>query len=184
MPHFFDQTAVHWRAVPTQDVPVAPFLAAARALTGIFDALGSLTLLPVKNDLLKNITTLETARIQAPLCRTVRQLLLAERTAGRTHGECAITSYIWLVRGLEFIGTTFQRWSEHPTEELKTSFAEAYKTTLYKHHTWLQYGAFQGALAGVPTRAHLLVRLGNPPAVAMSEYFTALRAVTAALPPA
>ena len=184
MPHFFDQAAVHWRAVPTQDVPVVPFLAAARALTGIFDALGSLTLLPVKNDLLKNITTLETAHTVSPLCRTVRQLLLAERTAGRTHGECAITSYLWLVRSLEFIGAAFQRLSEHPTEELKTSFADAYKTTLYKHHTWIQYGAFQVALAGVPTRAHLLVRLGHPPPAALAEYFTALRAVTATLPPA
>lgn len=184
MPHFFDQVSVHWRAVPTQDVPVVPFLDAARALTGIFDVLGSLTLLPIKNDLLKNITTLQTAHTQAPMCRTVRQLLLAERTAGRTHGECAITSYIWLVRGLVFIGATFQRWAERPAEELKTSFAEAYNVTLYKHHTWLQYGAFQVVLAGVPTRAHLLVRLGNPPAAAVADYFTALRAVTDALPPA
>ena len=184
MPHFFDQVSTSWCTVPVLDVPVVPFLDAAQALTGIFDALGSLTLLPVKNDLLKNIKILQAAHTQAPLCRTVRQLLLAERTAGRTHGECALTSYLWLVRSLEFIGTAFLRWSEHPTEELKTCFGEAYKSTLYKHHSWIQYGAFQMALAGVPTRAHLLVRLGHPPAAALAEYFTALRAVTAALPPA
>lgn len=179
--HFFEKVP-GWSSVPLQDVPVVPFLEAARGLTQIFDVLGSLSLIPVKNDMLKNINALQTAHIQAPMCRTVRQLLVAERTSGRIRGECAVTSYLWLVRGLEFIGATFQRMVSHPTEELKTSFAEAYKTTLYKHHTWIQYGAFQVALAGVPPRAHFQTRLGNPPPSAMSEYFSALQAVTKALP--
>lgn len=181
MPHFFEKVPA-WASVPTSDVPVVPFLQAARGLTEIFDVLGSLTLLPVKNDLLKNITTLEKAHLQAPTCRTVSQLLLAERTAGRAHGECAVTSYVWLVRGLEFISATFQRYAAHPTMELKVAFSEAYKTTLSKHHTWIQYGAFQMALAGIPTRAHFQTRLGNPPPAAVEAYFTALQTLTKALP--
>jgi len=181
MPNFFDKVPA-WTSVPVSDVPVTPFLEASRGLTEIFDVLGSLTLLPVKNDLLKNINMIQAAHVQAPMCRTVRQLLVAERTAGRTHGECAVTSYLWLVRSLEFIGTAFQRTLTHPAEELKTSFAEAYKTTLYKHHTWIQYGAFQMALAGVPPRAHFQTRLGNPPPAVVAAYFTALQSVTKALP--
>lgn len=181
MPHFFERVP-GWSSVPVSDVPVVPFLDAARGLTEIFDVLGSLALLPVKNDLLKNINMLQAAHVQAPMCRTVRQLLVAERTAGRTRGDCAVTSYLWLVRGLEFIGAAFQRTVVNPAEELKTSFAEAYKTTLSKHHTWVQYGAFQMALTGVPQRAHFQTRLGNPPPTAMAEYFSALQAVTKALP--
>lgn len=181
MPHFFDKVPA-WTSVPVVDVPVVPFLDAARGLTQIFDVFGSLALVPVKNDMLKNINMLQAAHVQAPMCRTVRQLLAAERTAGRTQGECAVTSYVWLVRSLEFIGTAFQRTLTNPTEELKVAFSEAYKTTLSKHHTWLQYGAFQMAMAGVPLRAHFHTRLGNPPPEAMSAYFTALQAVTKALP--
>ena len=181
MTHFFDKVPA-WTSVPVVDVPVALFLRAARGLTQIFDVLGSLALIPVKNDMLKNINMLHAAHVRAPKCHTVRQLLDAERAAGRTHGECAMTSYVWLVRGLEFIGTAFQRTLTNTKEELKVAFSEAYQTTLSKHHTWLQYAAFQMAMSGVPLRAHFYTRLGNPPPEAMSAYFTALQAVTKALP--
>jgi hypothetical protein len=183
MPNFFDTApGSHWREVPLPEVPVAPFLDAALYLTRIFDAFGSLALLPVKNDLLKNITTLREASQKAPLCRTMSQLLVNEKMAGRTTGECAITSYIWLVRGLELISATFMRWVDVPSEELKTCFNVAYGQTLYKHHTWVQYGAFQMALMSIPTSAYFFTRLGNPPPYAIVEYFSAMKQVLSLLP--
>lgn len=183
MPHFFDeQPKYHWREVSLPDVPITSFLDAAEYLSRIFDALGSLTLLPVKNDLLKNVTSLRKASQEAPLCRTISELLAHEKMAGRTSGECATTSYIWLVRGLELISAAFTRWVNVPNEELRQCFSYAYGTTLYKHHTWLQYGAFQMALTGIPTRAYFITRLGNPPPHALVEYFSAMKQVLSMLP--
>lgn len=180
---FFDEApAAHWRAVPLPTVPVRPFLAAATHLARLFDRMGSISLLPVKNDWTKNITMLEQALAKHPASETLQQVLDAERAAGRVTGECAITSYRWLVRGMELIAATFTRWTDFPSEELSVCFTKAYAVTLYKHHTWWQYAAFQLALRGIPTRAYFMARMGHPSEASMLEYFSALHQVLSLLP--
>jgi len=177
MSHFFAKLPVRW------DMLVAPvrahdFLAAAQGLVGIFDVMGALTLLPVKADMQQNIERMRPAAGSG----TLAQFIDTEKAAGRTRGDCPLTSYVWLVRALEFVARAFQRWAERPAGELKMAFTDAYPATLRVHHTWMQRTAFSIAMGGVPTSAYLLQRLGHPPQADMAAYFSALTAVLRVIP--
>jgi hypothetical protein len=183
-PHFFAQVP-SWTTVPSA-LPLAPFLAAAEGLARIFDAIGALSLAPVKADFLKNVQRLRRAGEELhrdfPLdTLTLHNVLEHEKAAGRTRGECALVSYFWLYHSFRMIDAAFTRWST-TTEELRACFEKAYHTTLYPLHTWLQYGAFKLAMAGIPTRAYLMSRLRNPPAEVVQSYFHELHRVVASLP--
>lgn len=179
MSHFFAKLPVRWDMVGTRGgVATQEFLAAARGLVGIFDAMGALSLLPVKADMQRNIDRMAATAASG----TLEQFAATEQAAGRTRGDCALVSYVWLVRALEFIARAFQRWTDHPADELKTAFAAAYPETLQRHHGWMQRAAFSVAMAGVPTSAYLLTRLGHPPQADMAAYFSALAAVLRVVP--
>jgi hypothetical protein len=109
-------------------------------------------------------------------------LIAAERAAGRAVvGDCAVTSYIWLKRALEFVAETFNQWMT-TTNEFKVCFSTAYASTLSKHHTGMQRRAFSMALIQIPTRAYLYARFGSPPTEEYTAYFKDLQTVTSALP--
>lgn len=179
----FFTKAVPWSTVPVlsanTDVSTAPFLQAAESFVRIFDAIGSVALLPVRSDLSKNVETLKKAHAAAPeATATLATLAARERSAGRIHGDCALTSLVWLGRGLRFMCEAFIRFSGHPKKELKQAFSEVYPTTLGPHHGWFQRLAFQTALAGAPTRAYFLQRLGSPSPDQLADYFQGLSKVS------
>jgi Glycolipid transfer protein (GLTP) len=178
---YFD-SAVAWGTVPVHPVSTEAFLAAAESFVRLFDAIGSVALLPVRADLAKNVRALQLAHAAAPNeTRTLEALVEHERAAGRTHGECALTSLLWLHRGLQFTAKAFQRLATGPMEVSK-AFSDAYPLTLKPHHTFFQRMAFHTVITTAPTRAYVFQRLGHPSADVLHAYFSELSKVVEAIP--
>lgn len=166
-----------WKAV-TDNLLMPQLLDACTSLLSFFDMVGSITLIPIKADIARNIHIVSQAHSSMPIpCRGVREFLssIPEMPAQ------VRLSYIWLVRALVFVADALARWSR-TTEELKTCFIQAYAVTLEMHHTWIQKMTFRAAVSSIPPNAYLMQRMHNPSPPLILDYVAIFGHVVSLLP--
>lgn len=64
-------------------------------------------------------------------------------------------------RGLDFTAQALRRNINQQSEELATSFREAYGTTLKPHHSFLVKPIFSAAMSATPYRKDFYAKLGD-----------------------
>ncbi|DAA78487.1 TPA_exp: Uncharacterized protein A8136_4463 [Trichophyton benhamiae CBS 112371] len=152
-----------------EDVPVdessdnaistTEFLEAAESLVKLFDILGSVAFTPVKNDLLGNIKKIRDRQLAAPAeSETLQALVLNEL---KTKQHKATEGLVWLIRGLDFTAQAFSRNLSMESEELASSFREAYTNTLKPHHSFVVKPIFSAAMSATPYRKDFYAKLGS-----------------------
>lgn len=135
------------------------FVEACESLTPIFDLLGATTFAMVKNDMNGNITKINTRYTEASAeSATLQELVVNEL---KTKKHVATEGLLWLTRGLEFMCLALNANVNSKTEELSTSFRNAYTTTLKPHHSFVVKPLFSAAMSACPARADFYKKLGD-----------------------
>ncbi len=67
------------------------------------------------------------------------------------------------IRGLDFTAQALSQNVSSSTEELSTSFRNAYSTTLKKHHSFMIKPIFSAAMSATPYRKDFYAKLGSDP---------------------
>ncbi|EZF69506.1 hypothetical protein H105_07972 [Trichophyton soudanense CBS 452.61] len=152
-----------------EDVPVdessdnaistTEFLEAAESLVKLFDILGSVAFTPVKNDLLGNIKKIRDRQLAAPAESETLQALVLNELKAKQHK--ATKGLVWLIRGLDFTAQAFSRNLATESEELASSFREAYTNTLKPHHSFVVKPIFSAAMSATPYRKDFYAKLGS-----------------------
>ncbi|EGD97823.1 glycolipid transfer protein HET-C2 [Trichophyton tonsurans CBS 112818] len=152
-----------------EDVPVdessdnaistTEFLEAAECLVKLFDILGSVAFTPVKNDLLGNIKKIRDRQLAAPAESETLQALVLNELKAKQHK--ATEGLVWLIRGLDFTAQAFSRNLTTESEELASSFREAYTNTLKPHHSFVVKPIFSAAMSATPYRKDFYAKLGS-----------------------
>ncbi|KAF2861026.1 glycolipid transfer protein [Piedraia hortae CBS 480.64] len=159
---YFDTVKRSFAAVSVKDgyVPTLEFLEAAQSLTGLFDVLGGVAFKPVKTDMEGNIKKIRTRYDEAP---SESQSLqdLARNELKNTKKHTASEGLLWLTRGLDFTSQALRRNLNNPSEELSTSFREAYGNTLKQHHSFVVKPIFSAAMSATPYRKDFYQKLGS-----------------------
>ncbi|ROV93198.1 hypothetical protein VMCG_08715 [Cytospora schulzeri] len=113
----------------------------------------------VKNDMNGNITKINTRYTEAPAeSATLQELVVNEL---KTKKHVATEGLLWLTRGLEFMCLALNANVNNKTEELSTSFRNAYGTTLKPHHSFVVKPLFSAAMSACPARADFYKKLGD-----------------------
>ncbi|KAI0022488.1 het-c [Xylariomycetidae sp. FL0641] len=140
-------------------VATTEFLEAAESLTTMFDALGSVAFSPVKNDMLGNIKKIRERQQAAPSESETLQALVINELKTKKH--VAAEGLVWLVRGLDFTCIALSQNLAQESEELSTSFRNAYGNTLKPHHGILIKPVFSAAMSACPYRKDFYPKLGE-----------------------
>lgn len=98
------------------------------------------------------------------LLRLHRQLL---SRSGFTAIEDRRLSHVY--SGLDFTAQALRHNLQHPTEELSTSFREAYGGTLKPHHSFVIKPIFSAAMSATPYRKDFYKKLGDDDAKVVSS---------------
>ncbi|KAL9120756.1 MAG: hypothetical protein Q9187_002690 [Circinaria calcarea] len=75
----------------------------------------------------------------------------------------ATEGLLWLVRGLDFTAQALRHNISNPSDELSTSFRNAYAGTLKPHHSFLIKPVFSAAMSATPYRKDFYAKLDNDP---------------------
>ncbi|QIX00795.1 hypothetical protein AMS68_006312 [Peltaster fructicola] len=78
----------------------------------------------------------------------------------------------WSGLGLDFTAQALRRNIDAPSEELSSSFREAYGTTLKPHHSFLVKPIFSAAMGATPYRKDFYAKLGDDQTVVNKELNT------------
>eukprot|EP01065_Artemidia_motanka_P039438 TRINITY_DN48360_c0_g1_i1.p1 TRINITY_DN48360_c0_g1~~TRINITY_DN48360_c0_g1_i1.p1 ORF type:complete len:208 (+),score=2.48 TRINITY_DN48360_c0_g1_i1:28-651(+) len=163
-------------------VSTTEFLEAAESLTTLFDVLGSVAFTPVKSDMLGNVKKIRDRQLAAPLeSATLQDLVINEL---KTKKHTASEGLVWLVRGLDFTSIALTQNIAVSTDELSTSFRNAYGNTLKPHHSFMVKPIFSAAMSACPYRKDFYVKLGEDQEKVMAElrvWLAALERIIAVL---
>ena len=72
-----------------------------------------------------------------------------------------ITQLNPIFRGLDFTSQALRHNLTHPSEELSTSFREAYTKTLKPHHSFVVKPVFSAAMSATPYRKDFMAKMGE-----------------------
>ncbi|KZF23341.1 glycolipid transfer protein [Xylona heveae TC161] len=161
---FFDTIKESFADVPVDAanddaISTEQFLEAADALATLFDLLASVVFVPVKQDIQGNVKKLRDRFLAAPTDSQSIQALVVNEIKSKQH--TATEGLLWLVRGLDFTAQALRLNLSNPSEELATSFKNAYATTLKPHHNFIVKAIFNTAMSATPTRADFYKKLGD-----------------------
>jgi hypothetical protein len=142
------------------------------------DVLGSAAFKPVKNDMLGNVKVrsihcpdnyfylikktkkVRERQLAAPLESMTLQMLVKSELATKRH--TATEGLLWLVRGLDFCAQALRAdISAGGSQELSTSFRDAYRNTLAPHHSFLVKPIFSAAMTATPYRQEFIARVAG-----------------------
>jgi len=163
-------------------ISTSEFLDAAESLTTMFDALGAVAFSPVKNDMLGNIKKLRERQLAAPAESGTLQALVQSELATKKH--VAAEGLVWLVRALDFTCIALSQNLAKESEELSTSFRNAYGSTLKPHHGLIVKPLFSAAMSACPYRNDFYTKLGSDQNKVQSElrvYLAALEKIVGIL---
>ncbi|KAI1403606.1 het-c [Hypoxylon fuscum] len=163
-------------------ISTSEFLDAAESLTTMFDALGSVAFSPVKSDMLGNVKKLRERQLAAPAESENLQALVINELKTKKH--IATEGLLWLSRGLDFTCIALSQNLAQDSEELSTSFRNAYGSTLKPHHGILIKPVFSAAMSACPYRKDFYPKLGDDHAKVTSElrvYLAALEKIVGIL---
>ncbi|TVY46667.1 Pleckstrin homology domain-containing family A member [Lachnellula occidentalis] len=148
-------------------ISTTEFLEAAESLTTLFDVLGSVAFTPVKSDMLGNIKKIRDRQLAAPLeSATLQDLVINEL---KTKKHVATEGLVWLVRALDFTSIALSQNMAVDTEELSTSFRNAYGNTLKPFHGFLIKPVFSAAMSACPYRKDFYAKLGEDQEKVLAE---------------
>jgi len=159
---YFDSGKKSFNDVPIKEgdaIPTTDFLEAAETVAGLFDVLGSAAMKPVKSDLTGNIKKVRDRQLEAPVDSETLQDLVRNELKAKKH--TATEGLLWLTRGLDFTAQGLRHNLSNPSEELSTSFREAYGGTLKPHHSFLVKPIFSAAMSATPYRKDFYAKLGD-----------------------
>jgi len=163
-------------------ISTTEFLEAAESLTTLFDVLGSVAFTPVKSDMLGNVKKIRDRQLAAPLESVTLQDLVINELKTKKH--TAAEGLVWLVRGLDFTSIALSQNIAISTEELSTSFRNAYGNTLKPFHGFLIKPVFSAAMSACPYRKDFYLKLGEDQEKVLSElrvWLAALEKIIAVL---
>ncbi|GAA5979153.1 hypothetical protein JCM11641_008443 [Rhodosporidiobolus odoratus] len=163
MATYFEQCSKSFVDVPTDaGVDTLQFLEATEGLIKMFDLLGNPSFAIVQNDMNGNVTKIRTRYLATPAqSATLEQLVESEKGEKK---RTATEGLLWLLRGLKFTQVALTRSQADKTEELSTSFSEAYSVTLKKYHSFVVKPVFALAMKACPYRKDFYAKLGPPTA--------------------
>jgi len=163
-------------------VSTTEFLEAAETIPALLDLIGGYALTPVKADILVNIKRIRERQLVTPtLSATLQDLVRNELKDKKRNGSEGL---LWLVRGLDFTRTAIAKNIATPSEEPVVSFRHAYNITLKQYHNFLVQPIVTAALAVLPYRNDLYVKLGvdyETVAAALKIWLCAMEKVLAIL---
>jgi len=114
---------------------------------------------PVKSDMLGNVKKIRDRQLAAPAeSENLQDLVINEL---KTKKHTATEGLVWLVRGLDFTAIALSQNLALASEELSTSFRNAYGSTLKPHHSFMVKPIFSAAMSSVPYRKDFYVKLGE-----------------------
>ncbi|KAK2614827.1 hypothetical protein N8I77_001625 [Diaporthe amygdali] len=105
---------------------------------------------------------------------TLQELVVNELKSKK---HVATEGLLWLTRGLEFMCLALNANVNNKSEELATSFRNAYGTTLKPHHSFVVKPLFSAAMSACPARNDFYKKLGDDEAKVnelMQQYLAAL----------
>ncbi|KAI3396658.1 hypothetical protein diail_11835 [Diaporthe ilicicola] len=105
---------------------------------------------------------------------TLQELVVNELKSKK---HVATEGLLWLTRGLEFMCLALNANINNKSEELATSFRNAYGTTLKPHHSFVVKPLFSAAMSACPARNDFYKKLGDDEAKVnelMQKYLAAL----------
>ncbi|KAF2089398.1 glycolipid transfer protein [Saccharata proteae CBS 121410] len=179
MATFFDTVKKSFVDVPIgadNSIDTTAFLEASESLTTLFaDVLGSAAFKPVKSDMSGNIKKIQDRQAAAPADSTTLQSLVINEIKEKKH--TAAEGLLWLTRGLDFTAQSLRANVGNPSEELSTSFRNAYGNTLKPHHSFVIKPIFSAAMSATPYRKDFYAKLGDDPAkvnVELEKWLSAL----------
>jgi hypothetical protein len=160
---FFDTLKKSFTNVPVDSekdnaVSTTEFLEAAESLATLFDVLGSVAFTPVKTDMLGNVKKIRDRQLAAPLDSSSLQSLVSNELKIKKH--TATEGLVWLVRGLDFTAIALSKNIDTSSEELSTSFRNAYGSTLKPYHGFMVKPLFSAAMSACPYRKDFYAKLG------------------------
>jgi len=161
--------------VDGEQVPTTEFLEASESVVSLFDLLGSTAFAAVQKDMTGNIKKIRDRQNSHPTESDTLQHLCTNELADGKH--TATEGLVWLHRGLEFTEKALRRNINDHSEELATSFTNAYGETLKKHHNMIVKGVFGLAMKACPYRKDFYKKLGENEAevnTQLEEWLTAL----------
>ncbi|KAK5116530.1 hypothetical protein LTR85_009155 [Meristemomyces frigidus] len=161
---YFDTAKRSFTSVPVNKskdnaISTTEFLEASESLTGLFDVLGSVAFKPVASDMTGNIKKIRDRQLSSPLeSETLQDLVINEL---KTKKHTATEGLVWLVRGLDFTSQALRKNLSNPSEELSTSFRNAYGNTLKQYHSFMIKPIFSAAMSATPYRKDFYAKLGD-----------------------
>jgi len=178
---FLDTVKTSFTDVPVDKekdnaISTTEFLEAAESLTTLFDVLGSMAFQPVKSDMLGNVKKIRDRQLAAPADSATLQALVVNELKTKKH--TATEGLVWLVRGLDFTAIALSQNLATVSEELSTSFRNAYGNTLKPHHSFMVKPIFSAAMSACPYRKDFYVKLGEDQEKVMQELRVWLAALT------
>ncbi|CAZ85154.1 unnamed protein product [Tuber melanosporum] len=161
--------------VEGEQIHTTEFLEASESVVSLFDLLGSTAFAAVQKDMTGNIKKIRDRQTSHPEgSGTLQNLCTSELAEGK---HTATEGLVWLHRGLEFTEKALRKNVNNPTEELATSFTNAYGETLKKHHNMIVKGVFTLAMKACPYRVDFYKKLGGNETevnTELGEWLTAL----------
>ncbi|KAG0640936.1 glycolipid transfer protein domain-containing protein [Tuber brumale] len=184
--------------VEGEQIHTTEFLEASESVVLLFDLLGSTAFAAVQKDMTGNIKKIRDRQTSHPEGSGTLQNLCTNELAEGKH--TATEGLVWLHRfvrshglnctpkltkvtviattsGLQFTEKALRKNINNPTEELATSFTNAYGETLKKHHNMIVKGVFTLAMKACPYRVDFYKKLGENEAevnTELGEWLTAL----------
>ncbi|KAJ0118580.1 het-c2 protein [Diaporthe amygdali] len=122
-----------------------------------------------------NITKINQRYTEATAESATLQELVVNELKSKKH--VATEGLLWLTRGLEFMCLALNANVNNKSEELATSFRNAYGTTLKPHHSFVVKPLFSAAMSACPARNDFYKKLGDDEAKVnelMQQYLAAL----------
>jgi len=130
---------------------------------------------PVKSDMLGNVKKIRDRQLASPLeSQTLQELVVNELKAKK---HTATEGLVWLVRGLDFTGIALSQNVATSSEELSTSFRNAYGSTLKPYHSFMVKPIFSAAMSACPYRKDFYSKLGSDQDEVASELRVWLKAL-------
>ncbi|KAH8149468.1 uncharacterized protein LAJ45_06548 [Morchella importuna] len=163
-----------FKDVPVKDgqISTTEFLLACESVVKLFDLFEATAFSVVQSDMTGNIKKIRDRQLATPAkSETIQDLVKNERAEGL---KTASEGLLWLTRGLLFTSTGLRKSVSNPSEELSTSFTNAYGVTLKQHHSFVVRPLFGLAMKACPARNSFYAKLGENCDAQLEEWLTSL----------
>ena len=108
---------------------------------------------------LSQLQKIRDRQLASPIDSESLQSLVRNELKEKKH--TATEGLLWLNRGLDFTAQALRKNVSNSSEELSTSFRDAYGGTLKPHHSFIVKPIFSAAMSATPYRKDFYPKLGD-----------------------